>query len=214
MEENKDYINTNNTNPDEQPTTPAPEETADSAVDNAAETSANTDNTTDSRHSRRRDRRHRHDNDDKETAEKLQQLGEKLAELNDKYMRTVAEYENHRRRTQKEKAELILNGGKDVIKAILPIVDDMERALASIPEDNTAREGVQLIYNKLMNTLRSKGLKPMEAKGERFDENLHEAVTQLPAPDESQKGTVMDVVEKGYYLNDSVLRYAKVVVAV
>ena len=214
MEENKDYINTNNTNPDEQPTTPAPEETADSAVDNAAETSANTDNTTDSRHSRRRDRRHRHDNDDKETAEKLQQLGEKLAELNDKYMRTVAEYENHRRRTQKEKAELILNGGKDVIKAILPIVDDMERALASIPEDNTAREGVQLIYNKLMNTLRSKGLKPMEAKGERFDENLHEAVTQLPAPDESQTGTVMDVVEKGYYLNDSVLRYAKVVVAV
>ena len=180
----------------------------------AAQTDTDTDNSTDSRHSRRERRHFRKSEADKENAEKLQQMGEKLAELNDKYMRSVADFENHRRRTQKEKAELILNGGKDVIKDILPIVDDMERALASIPDDNPAREGVQLIYNKLMNTLRSKGLKPMEAKGERFDDNLHHAITQLPAADESQKGTVIDVIEKGYYLNDNVLRYAKVVVAV
>lgn len=153
--------------------------------------------------------RHRDNND-----EKLQEMGEKLVQLNDKYLRTMAEFENFRKRTQHEKAELLLNGGRDVIKLVLPVVDDMERALATIPEDNDAREGVQLIYNKLVNTLQSKGLKPIEAKGERFDDNIHDAVAQFPAADEAQKGLVVDVVEKGYYLNDSVLRHAKVVVAV
>ncbi|MBP5535879.1 MAG: nucleotide exchange factor GrpE [Bacteroidales bacterium] len=153
--------------------------------------------------------RHRDNND-----EKLQEMGEKLVQLNDKYLRTMAEFENFRKRTQHEKAELLLNGGRDIIKLVLPVVDDMERALATIPEDNDAREGVQLIYNKLVNTLQSKGLKPIEAKGERFDDNIHDAVAQFPATDETQKGVVVDVVEKGYYLNDSVLRHAKVVVAV
>ena len=101
-----------------------------------------------------------------------------------------------------------------MIKAILPVVDDMERALASMADDDSAKEGVQLIYNKLMNILSQKGLSPIEAKGTKFDENLHEAVTQFPAAEESQKGTVVDVVEKGYYLNSKVLRYAKVVVAI
>lgn len=145
--------------------------------------------------------------------EKLQEMGEKLAEMNDKYLRLYSEYENYRKRTNGEKADLILNGGKDVLKAILPVVDDMERALQAMTDEN-AKEGVQLIYNKLMNTLQQKGVKPIEAKGCKFDENLHEAVTQFPAADESQKGTVIDVVEKGYYLNDKVLRYAKVVVAI
>ncbi len=149
-----------------------------------------------------------------ETAEKLQEMGEKLAEMNDKYVRLYSEYENYRKRTTTEKAELIINGSKETIKAVLPVVDDMERALQAMADEDSAKEGVQLIYNKMMNILGQKGLKAIEAKGEKFDENLHEAITQFPAADESQKGTVVDVVEKGYYLNDKVLRYAKVVVAI
>jgi len=161
-----------------------------------------------------RDKHDRHASKHDDQTEKLQELGEKLAETNDKYVRLYSEYENYRKRTTAEKAELIINGGKDTIKAILPVVDDMERALQAMSDEESAKEGVQLIYNKLMNILGQKGLKPIEAKGEKFDENLHEAITQFPAADESQKGTVVDVVEKGYYLNDKVLRYAKVVVAV
>ena len=141
-------------------------------------------------------------------ADKLQELGEKLAEMNDKYLRLYSEYENYRKRTNQEKADLLLNGSREMMKAILPVVDDFERALAA-----TADEGVQLIYSKMMKILEQKGLKVMEAKGETFDENLHEAITQIPATDAEQKGKVVDVVQKGYYLNDKVLRYAKVVVA-
>lgn len=141
-------------------------------------------------------------------ADKLQELGEKLAEMNDKYLRLYSEYENYRKRTNLEKADLLLNGSREMMKAILPVVDDFERALAA-----TADEGVLLIYNKMMKILEQKGLKSMEAKGEAFDENLHEAITQIPAADAEQKGKVVDVVQKGYYLNDKVLRYAKVVVA-
>ena len=145
--------------------------------------------------------------------ERLQQIGEKLAEKEDQYKRLYADFENHRKRTNTEKADLILNGGRDVIKSLLPVVDDLERALLSMGEDDVAREGVQLIFNKMMKILEQKGLKPMEAKGQRFDEELHEAVTRIPAADETQKGIVVDVVEKGYYLNEKVLRFAKVVVA-
>lgn len=147
------------------------------------------------------------------SAETIQQLGQKIAELNDKYMRTVAEFENYRKRTAREKADLILNGGQDVMKAVLPVVDDLERALQAMTDDN-AREGVTMIYKKMVNNLSQKGLKVMEAKGSRFDESLHEAVTQIPASEANAKGTVVDVIENGYFLNDKVLRYAKVVVAV
>lgn len=144
------------------------------------------------------------------TAEdKLQEMGEKLATLNDKYLRLYSEYENYRKRTNIEKADLLINGSREMMKSILPIIDDFERALAVKNDD----EGVQLIYNKMMKILEQKGLKAMEVKGEKFDEALHEAVTQIPAPAPEQKGTVIDVIEKGYYLNDKVLRYAKVVVA-
>lgn len=162
--------------------------------------------------SRRERRRHREQRD--ENAQKVQELGQKLIEANDKYVRIYSEYENYRKRTTLEKADLLLNGAKDTIKAILPVVDDFERALEHIADDDASKEGVQLIYNKMMKILEQKGLKPMEAKGQKFDENLHEAVTQFPAADDSQKGMVVDVVEKGYYLNDKVLRYAKVVVAI
>lgn len=140
--------------------------------------------------------------------DKVQEMGEKLAELNDKYLRLYSEYENYRKRTNQEKADLLLNGSREMMKAILPVIDDFERALAA-----TEDEGVQLIYNKMLKILEQKGLKAMEVKGEKFDENLHEAITRIPAAEESLKGTVVDVVEKGYYLNDKVLRYAKVVVA-
>lgn len=149
--------------------------------------------------------------------DKVQELGEKLSELNDKYLRLYSEFENYRKRTNQEKADLIKYGSEDTIKAILPIVDDYERALQAFGEndDNAAlKEGVVLIYNKLMSTLQQKGLKAIEAKGEKFDENLHEAVAQFPASDEEQKGKVIDEVVKGYYLNDKVIRYSKVVVAI
>ena len=140
--------------------------------------------------------------------DKVQEMGEKLAELNDKYLRLYSEYENYRKRTNIEKADLLLNGSREMMKAILPVIDDFERALAA-----TDDEGVRLIYNKMFKILEQKGLKAMEVKGEKFDENLHEAITRIPAAEEALKGPVVDVVEKGYYLNDKVLRYAKVVVA-
>lgn len=141
--------------------------------------------------------------------DKLQEMGEKLASLNDKYLRLYSEYENYRKRTNIEKADLLINGSREMMKAVLPVIDDFERALAATGDD----EGVKLIYNKLMKILEQKGLKAMTVKGEKFDENLHEAITRIPASDPEQKGLVVDVVEKGYYLNDKVLRYAKVVVA-
>ncbi len=141
--------------------------------------------------------------------DKVQELGEKLAALNDKYLRLYSEYENYRKRTNLEKADLLLNGSREMMKAILPVVDDFERALVATGDD----EGVKLIYSKLMKILEQKGLKAMESQGVKFDESMHEAVTQIPAPTPEQKGMVVDVVEKGYYLNDKVLRYAKVVVA-
>ena len=185
--------------------------TAEACADTPAETQAEQSKTEEKES--RKERRKRHDRHG-DHEQKVQEMGEKLAEMNDKYVRLYSEYENYRKRTNTEKADLIINGSKDMIKAILPVVDDMERALASMADDDSAKEGVQLIYNKLMNILSQKGLSPIEAKGTKFDENLHEAVTQFPAAEESQKGTVVDVVEKGYYLNSKVLRYAKVVVAI
>ena len=145
--------------------------------------------------------------------EKFQELGERLQEKEKQYLQLYADFENYRKHTNREKMELTLSGGKDVIKALLPVIDDLERALAAMPAEEPLREGVQLICNKMLKTLEQKGLKPMEAKGEKFDENLHEAITRIPAVDEQQKGMVVDVVEKGYFLNDKVLRFAKVVVA-
>ena len=159
-------------------------------------------------HESRKERRKRHERH-AEQDQKVQEMGEKLAEMNDKYVRLYSEYENYRKRTNVEKADLLINGSKEMMKAILPVIDDFERALTATAND----EGVQLIYNKMMKILEQKGLKAMEVKGEKFDENQHEAITRIPAVEDAQKGTVVDVVEKGYYLNDKVLRYAKVVVA-
>ncbi|MCF2503004.1 nucleotide exchange factor GrpE [Dyadobacter sp. CY107] len=138
-----------------------------------------------------------------------------LAELKDKYIRLYADFENFRRRTAKEKLEMISGASADMVKAILPIVDDFERAKVSFEsstEIDALKEGVDLIYTKLSKTLEAKGLKPMESKGEKFDAELHESIAQFPAPSEDLKGKVIDEIEKGYFLNDKVIRYAKVIV--
>lgn len=170
--------------------------------------SANEENLSSRRARKKRSERHM-----EEMNQKVEQMGMKLAEMNDKYMRLYSEYENYRKRTSAEKAGLIINGGKDVIKLMLPILDDMERAISNMADDDAAKEGMQLILKNMLNALQQKGLKPMEAMGVKFDENYHEAITQIPATDPQAKGTVIDVVKKGYFLNDEVIRFAQVVVA-
>ncbi|MEY4540323.1 MAG: hypothetical protein RLZZ306_2080 [Bacteroidota bacterium] len=142
-------------------------------------------------------------------AEKLQA---ELYELKDKYLRLYSDFDNFRKRTAKEKLEMIQSASERVIVDIIPVIDDIERATANAQEGEIS-EGIHLIFNKLLNTLTVKGLKPMDAKGTVFNADLHEAITQFPAPTEDDKGKVFDVVEKGYYLNDKVIRFAKVVVA-
>lgn len=160
------------------------------------------------------------DTEQKKEAEKKDELTpeEKLknevSELNDKYLRLYSEFENMRRRNAKERIELSQTAGKDVILALLPVVDDFERALKSLEgdENKAAREGIELIHNKFLNILSQKGLTPMDSMGKDFDPDLHEAITKIPAPSEDLKGKVVDVIEKGYTLHDKVIRFAKVVV--
>lgn len=138
-----------------------------------------------------------------------------IAELKDKYLRLYADFENFRRRTAKEKLEMISGASADTVKLILPIVDDFERAKVSFDSSTDVealKEGVDLIYTKLFKALESKGLKAMESKGADFDAEIHESIAQFPAPSEDLKGKVIDEIEKGYYLNDKVIRYAKVIV--
>lgn len=140
---------------------------------------------------------------------------DKYAELNDKYIRIHAEFDNYRKRTNKEKLEIISTANAGMLKDLLPIIDDFERAIANNEkaEDlESVKEGFNLIYNKLKTTLEQNGLKPMESDGVEFDSELHEAIANVPAPSKKLKGKVVEAVEKGYYLNDKVIRYAKVVV--
>jgi len=144
-----------------------------------------------------------------------EKLRAELAEANDKYLRLYAEFDNYKRRTTKERVELLQTAGKEVIVNLLPTLDDFERALKSMETASdvaAVKEGVSLVYNKLKSTLTQKGLKEMEAKGGVFDADLHEAITNIPAPTDDLKGKVVDEVEKGYYLNDKVIRFAKVIV--
>ena len=139
---------------------------------------------------------------------------EELAVLKDKYLRQVAEFDNYRKRTLKEKAELILNGGEKTITALLPVMDDLDRALENMDKTDdvaTLKEGVELIIQKLVTTLGAQGLKRMETAGQAFDTDFHEAVALVPG-DESQKNQIIDCVQPGYQLNEKVIRHAKVVV--
>ena len=130
----------------------------------------------------------------------------------DKYLRLYAEFDNFRKRTMRERADLVRSAGRDLTEAMLPVLDDFERAAAAEQEPDQLKEGYQLIGQKMRGILEARGLQRMEAKGAAFDTDLHEAITQIPAPTEDLKGKVVDVVEPGYKLHDSVLRFAKVVV--
>ncbi|AQG82326.1 nucleotide exchange factor GrpE [Spirosoma montaniterrae] len=153
--------------------------------------------------------------DDAQPVAETPSANQEIAELKDKYLRLYADFENFRRRTAKEKLDLIGNANEGLLQALIPVVDDFERAMLSIEKtDDIAaiKEGIALIYNKLFKTLETKGLRPMVSKGEPFDADLHESITQFPAPSEDLKGKVIDEVEKGYFLNDKVIRFAKVIV--
>ena len=143
----------------------------------------------------------------------LKKAQDELTEAKDKYLRLYSEFENFRRRTAKEKLELIQNANEKLVNAFLPIIDDFERAEKAFNgSESKEMEGFLLIYNKFKKILEATGIKVMDAKGKAFDPELHEAITQVPAADEKSKGKVVEVVEQGYLLNDKVIRFAKVVV--
>ncbi len=145
----------------------------------------------------------------------LDEANEKVASLEDKYLRQAAEFDNYRKRTIKEKTELIKNGGERVLESILPVLDDFERALSNLAKDENAAEimtGVELIYNKFVATLKQNGLQKIETDGAEFNTDYHEAIAMVPTPDENLKGKVLDCVQAGYTLNDKVIRHAKVAV--
>ncbi len=145
----------------------------------------------------------------------VEEIQKALEDMKDKYLRLSAEFDNFRKRTMKEKAELILNGGEKTIVSVLPILDDMERALSTMEkaEDVVAvKEGVDLIYQKFLKVLAQNGVKPIETDGKALDTDYHEAIALVPSPSEEKKGKIIDCVQKGYQLNDKVIRHAKVVV--
>jgi molecular chaperone GrpE len=140
---------------------------------------------------------------------------EQLSAMNDKYLRLYSEFDNYRKRTNKEKLQLIATASASVLKDLLSVLDDFDRAIANnatVTDSEAIKEGFNLIHTKLKTTLENKGLKAMTAKGEAFDPEIHEAIANIPAPSEEMKGKVIDDVEAGYYLNDKVIRFAKVVV--
>ena len=146
---------------------------------------------------------------------KIEELEEKLEQMQDKHLRLQAEFDNFRRRTIKEKADLIKSGGETVLVNILPVIDDFERALGSlkeVPDEDAGKQGTLLIYNKFQEFLKQNSIKEIEALEQDFDVDLHEAITKIPAPNDELKGKVIDVVQKGYCLNDKVIRFAKVVI--
>ncbi len=151
-----------------------------------------------------------------ETAnESVRDFEAELKEKDDKYLRLYAEFENYKRRTTTERIELFKTAGQEIMLAMIPVLDDFERALKAMEtasDVTSVKEGIELVSHKFKNTLVSKGLKPMESIGQPFNADLHEAITNIPAPTEDMKDKVIDEVEKGYYLGDKVIRYAKVVV--
>ena len=155
------------------------------------------------------------DSSEEETSEQspLEKAEEEIEQLKDQYLRARAEFENYRKRTIKEKAELILNGGEKTITAILPVLDDFERALADQTEDPEAiKQGMELIYHKFVKTLEGLGVKKIETEEKPFDVDYHEAIAMVPGMGDDKKGMVIDCVQTGYTLNDKVIRHAKVAV--
>jgi len=146
---------------------------------------------------------------------KLDEVTEKYNDVNDKYLRLYSEFDNYRKRTNKEKLELLKSASEEVIISLLPILDDFDRAIQAMNNDDASEEtikGLELIRNKFFNTLSQKGLQPMDSVGKEFNTDYNEAITNIPAPTEDMIGKVVDVIEKGYLLNGKVIRFAKVVV--
>ena len=151
-----------------------------------------------------------------ENSENTDNVSEELEKMKDSYVRLMAEYDNYRKRTIKEKAELIKNGGEKTLVGLLPVIDDFERALQTLEtaaEIEAVKEGVKLIYNKFIAYLQQNGVKVIDTMDQPFDADLHEAVAMVPSAEESQKGNIIDTIQTGYTLNDKVIRHAKVVVA-
>lgn len=171
------------------------------------DTEPNTDDTVSDKKSRRHKLRHAQE-------KALEEERAKCTELNDKYLRLQAEFDNFRKRTAKEKLDLTVTASENVIKDILPVLDDFERALQNMEKNGNEADmqGVTLIFNKLKDTLKKKGLEEIEAMDAEFNTDEHEALTLIPAPDEEHKGKVLDVIQKGYKLNGKVIRFARVVV--
>ena len=169
--------------------------------DNTEDTSANTDNSAEEKTT------------ELTVEEQLEAAKKEVEQYKDKYLRAVAEFDNYRKRTLKEKAELLLNGSEKAVCAFLPILDDFERAIADKTEDvNAIKEGVQIIFNKFNKTLESLGVRKIETEGKDFDVDFHEAVAMVPGMGDDKKGKVIDCVQTGYQLNDKVISHAKVAV--
>lgn len=169
--------------------------------DNTEDTSANTDNSAEEKTT------------ELTVEEQLEAAKKEVEQYKDKYLRAVAEFDNYRKRTLKEKAELLLNGSEKAVCAFLPILDDFERAIADKTEDvNAIKEGVRIIFNKFNKTLESLGVRKIETEGKDFDVDFHEAVAMVPGMGDDKKGKVIDCVQTGYQLNDKVIRHAKVAV--
>ncbi|MEO1514440.1 MAG: nucleotide exchange factor GrpE [Bacteroidota bacterium] len=144
-----------------------------------------------------------------------EELEAQVSELKDKYIRLVAEFDNYKKRTVRERLDLMATAAQDTLAALLPVLDDFDRAKKNAEDENSKEpfsEGVMLVYNKLYGALQQRGLEPMESNGEAFDPEFHEAITEIPAPSDDMKGKVIDTVEKGYKLKEKIIRYAKVVV--
>lgn len=142
----------------------------------------------------------------------IAELKKEMDELRDKYVRLYADFDNYKKRTEKQRLELIQTASKDIIKELLPVIDDFERALKALDGDSEAKNGMQLIYNKLVSNLNTKGLSAIDAIGKDFNVDEHEAITEVPVANAAQAGKVIDQVEKGYYLNGKLIRFAKVIV--
>lgn len=191
--------NKDNSLPDEHEDNVENQEGSDIKTDNTETSAENTDKT-----------------EKVEKTDSNKELELKVSELNDRYLRLYSEFDNYRKRTMKEKLDIIKTAGEDVFKTMLPVVDDFERAIKAnetIEDVNAIKEGLQLIYNKLKGNIQQKGLVALETIGQPFDADMMEAITHVPAADETQKGKVVDEVEKGYKLGDKVIRFAKVIVA-
>ena len=177
------------------------------SIENEKETVMNEENNSENQNKKKSSK--------KSKAKKEKELQEKIDDLNDKYLRLFSEFDNYRKRTAREKIELIGSASANLIEELLPVVDDFERAIESneqIEGCDIVKEGIVHVYNKLYGTLKKNGLKSMDSLGKEFDTDFHEAITYIPAPSEDLKGKIADVVQRGYLLNDKVIRYAKVVI--